>query len=428
VNQAGARGAAALAADHFETKRYDGVAAELRLATTYDGLLNDRRYGGHDHMFASEAVMPRDVLSILRGGTPRTKSELAALTGQARSTVSLHIDALAERGLVSPLNEATATRGRPSALYAFRPGAGMVLAADLGAHHAHLAVTDLSGSVLSHEQITMAISEGPDAVLKRVIISWQAQFAKLDVNPQGIVGAGVGLPGPVEHETGRPVSPPIMPEWDGFDVVGMLRGAFDVPVLVDNDVNLLALGEWIRYCPGETDLIVVKVATGIGAGIVSGGQLIRGSQGAAGDIGHIIAHPGSDRLCRCGQVGCLEAVASGSAIAQTLRLEGIAAEDTDDVVALVRAGDPHALRAVREAGRTLGETLSACVAILNPNRIILGGEISSVGEPILAGIRETIYRRAQPLATRSLSISTMKDPVMGGVVGAVHMALEAVLK
>lgn len=376
----------------------------------------------------SEAtVAAPDLLTVLRTSGPRTKSELASLTGQARSTVSVRLEALTRRGLVVALDEAASTGGRPSTVYSFRYDAAVVLVADVGATHAVLAVTDLAGTVLASENVSTLIAEGPDIVIPRLVQGWEGLLVGLARQASDVMAIGLGLPGPVEHESGIPISPPIMPGWDQVDVPARVRQHIDVPVLVDNDVNVLARGEWTTTCSQESDVLVVKVATGIGAGIISGGRLMRGSQGAAGDIGHIQLAGAGDRLCRCGQVGCLEAVASGRGVAQTLRDEGVDAQSAMDVVALVRAGHPQAIRASRDAGRLIGEALSACVAVLNPSRIIIGGEMADAGEPLLAGIREAVYRRSQPLATRRLQISTVHDPQLGGVVGAALMALDAVL-
>ncbi len=368
--------------------------------------------------------MSVDILTILRDGAPRTRSQLAALTGQARSTVSLRLDELSKRGLVKALDESVSTGGRPSTLYSFSRDTGVVLVADLGARHGHLAVTDLAGEVLTSNRTDLLITDGPVSVLKRAAESWNEQLDQLGRQRSEVVCLGVGVPGPVEHATGRPISPPIMPGWDDFDVAGYLREEYDVPVLVDNDVNVMAVGELVSTWKGESDLLVVKVATGIGAGIVSGGHLVRGALGAAGDIGHIQVTGAEDRLCRCGQRGCLEAVASGRGLAQTLSAQGLPAEATADVVALVKAGDPRATVAVREAGRLLGGVLAACVSVLNPNRIVLGGELSEVGEPLLAGVREAIYGRTQPLLTRQLRIGTIKDGELVGVLGAARLALD----
>ncbi|WP_146068736.1 ROK family protein, partial [Arthrobacter sp. 9E06] len=184
-----------------------------------------------------------------------------------------------------------------------------------------------------------------------------------------LAGVGIGLPGPVEHDTGRPVKPPIMPGWDGFDVVRFVQRPLPVPVLVDNDVNIMALGERTAHWPDQDNFIFVKVATGIGAGIISSGELQRGANGTAGDLGHVRVPRGDDVLCRCGNHGCLEALASGPAMAAALRREGLEAAKGADVVSLVAQGNPQSIQALRQAGRDVGDVLATVVNLLNPSVI-----------------------------------------------------------
>lgn len=368
-----------------------------------------------------------DMFQLLRDGQPRTRSDLATLTGQARSTIAARVDALLGSGLVSPAGEATSTGGRPPATFAFNPAARVVLAVDLGATHARLAVTDLAGTVLAEHGEAIAIADGPGPVLDRVAELGRQLLSTAGRDRGDLVSVGVGLPGPVEHSTGRPINPPIMPGWDDADVPGHLTRLLGVPVLVDNDVNIMALGEHATAWRTVDHLLFVKVATGIGAGIISDGAIRRGAQGAAGDLGHIAVPGGLDLPCRCGNTGCLEAVAAGPAIAAALREQGLAAGSSADVVALVRAGDVAAGREVREAGRHIGEVLAACVSLLNPSMIVVGGIVAEAGEHLLAGIREVVYRRSLPLATQHLRIVTTRTGVRAGVLGAAAMAAEHVL-
>lgn len=367
-----------------------------------------------------------DVLAILRDGVPRTKSELAEATARARSTVSARLDELVASGLVVQLDHTVATKGRPSTTYALGTGSRVVVAVELGARHGTIALTDLAGTVLDHEDVLMEISDGPVSVLDRVTASASSLLERLGRTPAEVIGVGIGLPGPVEHLTGLPTSPPIMPGWDRFDVVGHLRATFDVPVVVDNDVNIMAIGERVTVWPDEMDLLMVKVATGIGAGIIAGGELIRGAQGAGGDIGHIQVPMEQERVCRCGQTGCLESFASGTGIARTLRELGRDTPDGRAVVDLVKRGDLDATRAVREAGRAIGQVLAAVVCMLNPGIIVLGGEIAQVGEPLLAGIREVVYQRSQPLATKQLRIVAAEKIELAGVIGASRLVQDKV--
>jgi predicted NBD/HSP70 family sugar kinase len=242
-----------------------------------------------------------------------------------------------------------------------------------------------------------------------------------------VAGTGIGLPGPVEFSSGRPVSPPVMPGWDRFDVPGFLGRTLPGPVLVDNDVNIMALGEHAERYRDVADLVFVKVASGIGAGIISGGALQRGAQGAAGDLGHVAVPDGNQTLCTCGNRGCLEAVASGAAVARRMREAGADVQTQNDVVALVRAGDTAAIQAVRDAGREIGSVLAGVVSLLNPSVLVVGGRISSVGEQLLAGIRESVYRRSLPLGTHHLRIVGSVSGMRAGIVGASVLVTDALL-
>jgi len=367
------------------------------------------------------------MFQLLRDGRPRTRAELATLTGQARSTVAGRIDALMSAGLIAPAGEATSTGGRPPTTFAFNPSSQVVLGVDLGATHARLAVTDLASTVLAELDAPLAIADGPEPVLDWVAEAGRKLLATAGRPLRDLAGVGVGLPGPVEHATGHPNNPPIMPGWDDADVPGILRAHFDAPALVDNDVNIMALGEHRIAWPEVSDLILVKVATGIGAGIIADGALRRGAQGAAGDIGHVAVPGADDVVCRCGNVGCLEAIASAQALATRLRAVGLDVTTPADLVALVRGGDVTAGRAVRQAGREIGNVLAATVSLLNPSVIVLGGILAEAGEHLLAGIREVVYRRSLPLATQHLRIAVARTGAQAGVLGAAAMAADHVL-
>lgn len=376
---------------------------------------------------AATAPGTGEIFQILRDGHARTKAELAALTGLARSTVALRVDALLAADLLRPAGEAASTGGRPPARVAFNPRAGLVLAVDLGATHATVAVADLAGVILDSRTRTIDIADGPEKLLDTIL----ADGAKLLDAPTAtglpLLGIGIGVPGPVEHSTGRPTNPPIMPGWDRFDVPGYVQQTFDVPVLVDNDVNILALGEQATSWPQVDDLIFVKVSTGIGAGIIAGGQLQRGAQGSAGDMGHVQVPAGAGSTREPGDERDLEALASGSALAVALRGDGHEAQSASDVVDLVRAGNPAAIEATRQAGRDVGEVLATVVNLLNPSIIVLGGSIARAGEHLLAGVREIVYRRSIPLATQHLAIVQSQAGDRAAVLGAAIMVAREVL-
>ena len=368
-----------------------------------------------------------ELLQLLRDETPRTRAELAKLTGLARSTVGARVDALLATGLLAPSGEAASTGGRPPARFAFNPEARVVIGADIGATHGRVALTDLSGRPIREIGEELDITDGPEVVLDWLVATTRRLLEDTGRDASDLVGIGIGLPGPVEHSTGRPMRPPIMPGWDGYDVPSRVRRSFDVPVLVDNDVNIMALGEHATAHPDVEHLLFVKVATGIGAGIISGGRLHRGAVGAAGDLGHVAAPHAPEVLCSCGNLGCLEAVASGPAISKSLKEIGIVAENNADIVALVRGGNVPTAHAVRQAGRTIGEVLATCVSLLNPEVIVIGGSLVQAGESLIAGVREVVYGRSLPLATGGLQIVVASTGVQAAVIGAATMVIQHVL-
>ncbi|WP_442784690.1 ROK family protein [Arthrobacter sp. PL16] len=364
-----------------------------------------------------------ELFQILRDGRPRTRSELAEQMGLARSTVTLRIEALMELGLVGFVNDAVSTGGRPSSRIALKAGSKVVLGVDIGASHLQVAVTDLTGHILQQSARSIEITQGPDVVLQAVVELGSKLLIDSGRVLTDLLAIGIGVPGPVEHRTGRPINPPIMPGWNGYDVPGYLQRHFHVPVLVDNDVNIMALGERNVAWPKVDNLVFVKVATGIGAGIVSSGMLQRGADGVAGDIGHIRVHGGTGVPCHCGNQDCLEAVASGPAVASKLRGLGLEASTGEDVVRLVGEGSTGAIHAVRQAGRDVGEVLSACVSLINPSVIVIGGSMALTGEQFIAGIREMVYSRTIPLATQHLQIVQSSSGPNAGVLGASMLAI-----
>lgn len=367
-----------------------------------------------------------DLFQVMRDGQARTRAELSQLSALGRAPVTARVDAMLAVGLLRPAGEATSTGGRPPSRFRLDPVSRLVLAVDLGASHASVGLLDLSGSVLVERTVASDVADGPDTVLDRVSGIGLELLAELGRSVADVAGVGIGLPGPVEHAVGRPVNPPIMPGWHDVDVPALLGRTFAGPVLVDNDVNLMALGE---HAIGRDDghLLFVKVATGIGAGIVSEGRLLRGALGSAGDLGHVRVTSAPDAQCRCGNVGCLEAVAAGPAVAARLRAEGLDVASAQDVVDAVSRGELAALTAVREAGRSLGEVLATCVNLLNPSVIVLGGTLAEAGEYLLAGVREVVYERSLPLATNHLRIAESRGGPLGGLVGAGVMVIDAVL-
>ncbi len=377
---------------------------------------------------ASRARMPlSDLINLLRDGKRHTRSELAGRTGRSIATISQQLQTLEKFGIVARAEGLHRTGGRPANTYVFVPTVGAILAVDLGVRHATLAVTDLTGNPLKTATYPIDIADGPDIILPDVIRKLDELVQSVDMTGR-VAGVGMGIPGPVEQSTGRPSTPPIMPGWDHYDIVDSLSRHYSAPAFVDNDANLLAVGERRSVYPEVDDLIYVKVASGVGSGVITGGALIHGAQGAAGDLGHVFSALAHDRQCRCGNVGCVETVAGGIGVAKVLSEAGIPAHNAGDVAMLARSGNLDAIRALRVAGLALGEVLSTCIAILNPRLIVLGGELATAGESLIAGVRQVVFTRTLPLAGQDLQVVTARSGDLGGVIGAAHLVIERVFE
>ncbi|KRF25716.1 ROK family transcriptional regulator [Phycicoccus sp. Soil803] len=381
------------------------------------------------------------VLDAVRSGRASTRPELAHATGLGRNVVTQRVARLMDSGLLVEAPPLRSTGGRAPRGLRFPADAGRILVAELGATSIGAAVSDLEGTLLAQYEEDADVTVGPVAVLTRVAEVFDELLQQLGASPP-IWGLGIGLPGPVEFDTGRPVAPPIMPGWDGFDVRTFFAGRFHVPVWVDNDVNVMALGELrAGQAQGLRDVVYVKIGSGIGAGLISQGVLHRGAQGCAGDIGHVTVEEGSTVLCRCGKFGCLEALAGGAALArdgETAAREGdsayladvLAHGNTIDARAVSDAaihGDPVAIKLLAGSARLVGQTLARIVNFFNPSLILVGGGVSEAGDYYLAEVRQTVIGRSLPLATRSLQIVRSGLSDRAGLRGAAHMVMDALL-
>jgi len=385
----------------------------------------------HAPIIPADGVVP--VLDHLRANGEASRAELAEATRLGRSVLMQRIETLLKSGLLAEDRVGVSTGGRAPRLLRFRADAGHLLVADLGATSTDVALADLSGGILVHRQEPSEIAAGPEVVLGRVEELFDECLAESGASPGSVWAIGIGVPGPVEFASGRPVSPPIMPGWDGYAVREHLahRG---VPVWVDNDVNVMALGELTAGSGrGVDDFVYVKIGTGIGAGIVVDGRIHRGAKGSAGDVGHIHVQSGREVTCRCGMSGCLEAFAGGAALArdaETAAREGRSAIlrallDTkgfltaEDVATASKHGDPVSVELITEAGRLIGQMLTGIVNFFNPSLIVIGGGVAGAGDVLLASIREGVYRRSLPLATRDLAV---QRSMLGGHVGVIGAA------
>ena len=373
-----------------------------------------------------------ELLELVRRGRATTRGALQQATGLSRATVGQRLDRLFRAGWLregaggpvdSPLG------GRPSITLEFDDSHAVVLAADLDTRHARAAVLSLTGEILAEHAGPLAIGDGPDTVLGELGHWFAELLEKAGRRADEVCGIGLAVPGPVDTDTGRVVQPPIMPGWDGYDIRGRLARAFTehtgadaVPVLVDNDANLMAYGEQRTAYPDCLAFVLVKVSTGIGAGVVVDGSVYRGIDGGAGDLGHIRVPAGADALCRCGSYGCLAAVASGGAVARRLAETGVPAASGSDVRDLLASGHPGAAALARDAGRQVGDVLATVVTLLNPGVLMVAGDLA--GTPFLTGVRELLYQRALPRSTAHLDVVTSRLGERAGLIGAGAMVVE----
>jgi glucokinase-like ROK family protein len=396
---------------------------------------HDSAHGGVSESHLDSLVA---VLDEIRRADAVSRPQLVARVGLSRAVVAQRVLELVERGLVEEGDSGPSSGGRAPRLLHLRAEAGRLLVADLGATSVDAAVTDLGGKVLRHTSRTIDVAEGPELVLKRVLELFDLLEEDLPPDTGPLWGIGIGVPGPVDFTSGCVVSPPIMPGWDEYPIRTRFA-AYGVPVWIDNDVNVHALGELrVGAARRHRTVVHVKIGTGIGAGLIIGGQIHRGIEGSAGDVGHIQVAEDSAVVCRCGKVGCLEALAGGAAIArlgvaaafegQSKMLARVLAERGElvaqDVGWAATHGDPASLQIIVGSARLVGSMLATLVNVLNPSLILVGGGVAGVGDVLLATIRQTVYARSLPLATRNLSIqrSMLGDRV--GVIGAAAMVAD----
>jgi predicted NBD/HSP70 family sugar kinase len=362
-----------------------------------------------------------------------SRADLVRVTGLARSTVTGALDLLERAGVIHNLGtRPTIGRGRPAEDLGLSPSFGLILVADVGIHFARLSLHDLSQEVLTSTELQIDVADGPERGLAAVTEEFRTMLTRIE-HPRPVpLVLVIGLPGPMDTSRGIPVKPPIMPGWDGYPVAETLRAEFGCPVLVENDVNLRALGEARALPPDQSPLLYIKVSSGIGGGLVTAtGELYHGADGSAGDIGHVRVHDAPDVLCRCGNYGCIEAVASAPAILRRLQeldtSEHKVPTTQEELTAALRVNEKLTVGLIREAAERIGEVVANLVHFYNPARIVVGGGLTVPSDDLLAGIRAVVYRRALPLATRNLVISQPSLGEWSGTGGGLVLGIEHAL-
>jgi predicted NBD/HSP70 family sugar kinase len=365
-------------------------------------------------MDASGAT-PGNLLALIRSRAAWTRQQLLDVTGMSRPTLLERVSPLFAAGLVREAGSTASVGGRPAQLICFDDRHLTVLTFDVGHTHARVSLTGVNGAELHSASRRIDVSHtAPDAMLADLV---RLAFDVLaSCPPRRLVGVGVGLPGPIEPDTGLPKPTTILPGWEGYPLPDLLHGHWEVPMVFENDARALAFGEASLH-PGET-VLGVKWATGIGAGLVTGGINLTGDDGTAGDIGHIkLSRTGPE--CRCGRRGCLAAYASGHALCGQLGVASLT-----DIAR--RCAEPEVSRALAVAGRKLGTVLAALIAMANPRTLVLGGIIGSlpgVVDAVGARIRDITLLRS----TAGLHIIASQLGERAATVGLVNLVVERVL-
>lgn len=374
------------------------------------------------------------VLNLVRSGSAGTRQELELKSRLGRAVVADRVATLTALGLLEEGQLGPSTGGRAPRQVRFRADAGHVLTVSVGTTTLGVGIADLSGKLVVEHHEVGDVTSGAEKTLDRVgaLFDWMIEEHAVG---RPIWGIGVALPGLVEHIGGRLSSEPtprMMPGWDDYPVVDRL-GRYNVPVWLDSEVHLMALGE-LRFGRGSggTDLLFLKLGSGIGVGLCTDGRIHRGAHGFAGDIGHVAVAVDSDVLCRCGNTGCLEALAGSAAIARggtraarsgaSPILGEVLSSGREitaaDVGTAARRGDPASIELLTDAGALVGATVATLVNAYNPSMVVVGGGLAHAGEILLAAIRESVYRRSRSMATRDVQIVRSEMGKTGGLIGA----------
>jgi glucokinase-like ROK family protein len=359
----------------------------------------------------------------------------------SRTHANSVIAGMLEAGWLERSGQRESSGGRRAETLCLHPSLGVLLCADLGATSIEVAVLSLDLQVLARHGEAIDVRIGPGLVLSRIRALMREVLAARKLKARDVLAIGMGVPGPVDFATGQLVEPPLMPQWDSFSIRDDLRAEYEAPVWVDNDVNLMALAELWRLKRELPNFLVLKVGTGIGCGVVCHGEVYRGANGSAGDVGHICVDPAGPR-CHCGNVGCVETMAGGPAIARDATAAALAGGSAvlserlaatgfltpEDVGNASRAGDATANQIVQRAGNSIGQMLASVVNFFNPSHVFVGGGLTRIGPLFLASLRQCVYQRSLALSTRHLEVGYTPLGDQAGLIGAGVLALQETLR
>lgn len=383
-----------------------------------------------------------DVIRLLREHGKLSRSELAKILGYSRASMTTFVSNLIEQGILMQVGEGVSKGGRRPLTLDINGDFGYVVGYDIGATSMDIAISNFRGDILAYRGAPANVRDGATVLLGHCAKIAQVLLAELNANVEQVVSVGVGVPGPVEFARGILIAPPLMPTWENFEIKKFVNQTFpQATVVVDNDVNVMALGEQKTGAGKDAgNFIFVKIGTGIGSGIIVDGKIYRGANGVAGNIGHISVDAHGP-ICHCGNHGCIEAIAAGPAIAA--RAQQAASNGSSDILAqrldekpegltsidvaeAAAVGDLISIGLIRQSGEKIGSVLAGLVEFFNPELILIGGGVSNIGFDFLSSIRQAVLQRANPLSTRDLRIEYSSLGELAGVTGAIWLTFDYV--
>ncbi len=367
------------------------------------------------------------VIDVLLERGVVSRADIARHTGLSRTTVSSLVADLVERGLVSERVDADhrdgGGAGRPPVLLALDRSAGAAIGIDFGHSHLRVAVADLSQEILAEAKRAMDVDQSAEEGFAAAAELVDAVLAEAGVPRDRVINVGMGVPGPIYHPTGTIGSGAILPGWVGVRPGEELERRLGLPVVVENDANLGALGETLFGAGrGAREIVYLKVSSGIGAGMIVGGRIHHGAGGTAGELGHVLVDE-DGHVCRCGNRGCLETVAATPGLLEQLSRTHGTGLAIEDVIALAAGGDPGCRRVIADAGQHIGRAVAMLCNLLNPARVIVGGDLSAAGDLLLDPLRAALRRYAIPSAAQDAEVLTGVLGEQAEVRGAVALAI-----
>ncbi|WP_052521700.1 ROK family transcriptional regulator [Agreia bicolorata] len=373
------------------------------------------------------SIQDVEILGPLRSGRATSRAALAKVTGLSPSTVASRVDGLIRQGHVVETGQGESRGGRRPRDLTIRGDAGLVGCIDLGVDRASFGLLDFAGTLIAERHVALDIAAGPAEVLGFAVAEIRDMVDKASLSEHTTLrGFSVGVPGPVSTATSRIIAPSRMPGWNGVSVAEVIQREMPLPVIVNNDANLMAVGElYTGGAEASANQVFVKVGSGIGCGIISRGELFTGSNGWAGDISHVSVPGGGAVPCSCGRTGCLDAMASGNALVREMQVAGHDVDSVEAMIALARDSHPLATRLIRNAAVMTGGVLATIVNFFNPDRLVLGGVLAD-SSVFVAGVRSTLFADCLPMATEQLSVDVTSDQSTGGLHGAARMFLDQV--